>query len=503
MALPNGYTQLRYIQGSGTQYIDTGFKPNQDTRVVADMYFPEQTAPKAVFGGRNGDTTNVDSFVFWMISTSSFRSDFGSDGQAIAINPVGRFLIDKNKTTTSVNGSEYVSPAASFQSDYNLALFTSLDVGGNDKRIVSGNLYFCKIYDNGTLVRDFVPAMNSDGTVGLYDTANGVFYTNAGAGTFTAGPLATGPVDGEGATILAGVSFAIKEGTAMLNGVARKITEGMTILGGAAKKIAVASGIDVAAMVIGYTGAFSDQKDVVMSGKTYRLLTLTGSGTLTVPEEVTADVWMCAGGSGGGSGFDGSYNFGGAGGYVAEADEIKVSGSVVCVIGAGSAGMGVTTIGSSGSTSFGSICSAAGVAGKDGGSGGGGGITAGTGAGKSTVPFLDTSEFDPHSAGGGGGGYRDMEDSVEYKGGAGGSNGSKGNGRKSGGYSGGAGGNKGGGAGGKSGSSTSNVMGSDATFYGSGGGGGAVYWSGDGEKNYDYGGDGYQGVIYVRIPYEQ
>ena len=28
------YTELEYIQSSGTQYIDTGFKPNQDTRVV-------------------------------------------------------------------------------------------------------------------------------------------------------------------------------------------------------------------------------------------------------------------------------------------------------------------------------------------------------------------------------------------------------------------------------------------------------------------------------------
>ena len=31
--LPSGYTQLEYIQSSGTQYIDTGIKPNQDTSI--------------------------------------------------------------------------------------------------------------------------------------------------------------------------------------------------------------------------------------------------------------------------------------------------------------------------------------------------------------------------------------------------------------------------------------------------------------------------------------
>ena len=35
--LPDGYTKLEYLQSSGTQYIDTGVYPNQDTRVVCDV----------------------------------------------------------------------------------------------------------------------------------------------------------------------------------------------------------------------------------------------------------------------------------------------------------------------------------------------------------------------------------------------------------------------------------------------------------------------------------
>jgi hypothetical protein len=49
-------------------------------------------------------------------------------------------------------------------------------------------LYSCKIYDNETLIRDYVPARsNSDNVLGLYDLVNDVFYTNAGTGTFIAG----------------------------------------------------------------------------------------------------------------------------------------------------------------------------------------------------------------------------------------------------------------------------------------------------------------------------
>lgn len=51
--------------------------------------------------------------------------------------------------------------------------------------------YRFKIWDDGTLVRDFIPVYRkSDNKPGLYDLVNGVFYSNeATSGSdFTAGP---------------------------------------------------------------------------------------------------------------------------------------------------------------------------------------------------------------------------------------------------------------------------------------------------------------------------
>ena len=53
-------------------------------------------------------------------------------------------------------------------------------------------LYSCKIYDNGTLVRDFIPAKKiSDNKCGLWDKVTNAFYPNSGTGTFKAGPAIT------------------------------------------------------------------------------------------------------------------------------------------------------------------------------------------------------------------------------------------------------------------------------------------------------------------------
>ena len=53
----------------------------------------------------------------------------------------------------------------------------------------SAKLYNVKFYKNGDMVFNGIPAKrNSDNVVGMYDTVTDTFFTNAGTGTFTAGP---------------------------------------------------------------------------------------------------------------------------------------------------------------------------------------------------------------------------------------------------------------------------------------------------------------------------
>lgn len=49
--IPSEYQMVEYIQSTGTQYINTGFTPNQDTRVVCDFQVTEMSAA-FVFGSR-------------------------------------------------------------------------------------------------------------------------------------------------------------------------------------------------------------------------------------------------------------------------------------------------------------------------------------------------------------------------------------------------------------------------------------------------------------------
>jgi len=182
--LPEGYKEVEYIQSSGTQYIDTEFVPNQDTRVVIDVQ-ATNTTTGVFFGGRGPGTDN--SFTLFSIS-GGYRTDFGATGKtvSIALDPTARRIIDKNKTITTVNGTTYTNESATFTAPTSMTVLAA-NTSGTISYQISAKLYSCQIYDNGTLIRDFVPCINSAGEVGLYDLVNSVFYGNSGSGVFVAG----------------------------------------------------------------------------------------------------------------------------------------------------------------------------------------------------------------------------------------------------------------------------------------------------------------------------
>ena len=51
-----------------------------------------------------------------------------------------------------------------------------------------GRIYYLKIYNSGTLVKNMLLCKNENGVIGMYDTVEKKFYNNNGTGTFIAGP---------------------------------------------------------------------------------------------------------------------------------------------------------------------------------------------------------------------------------------------------------------------------------------------------------------------------
>lgn len=281
-----------------------------------------------------------------------------------------------------------------------------------------------------------------------------------------------------------------------VDGVARKVKAAYIGVNGVAKKI-FASG--VAEMAITYTGKYTDKIVTMGDGLQYRLLTLTSSGNLTLGDACdNVGVWLCSGGAKGGDTSSRGAGNGGMGGEFGSSTYSNLLTAVVTIAAGGNSSSG----GGGGFSDFrpnGQIDNSFTL--KEGAKGGTGATMYNYGRGgaaslESTQPFKDSYFTSyPCAGGGGGSGYNN---GARYKGGGGGSSlgrgedGNSGTGSAAGGITG---GGKGGDA---TGSSASEKAGHNATYYGSGGGGGAIRYA-----ETHNGGNGYQGVVFVRIPLNQ
>lgn len=184
--LPEGYTQVDYIESSRTQYIDTGFKPNQDTKIETKLNVVSRPTQYGDLFGSREETTNQFHII---IRDNGLDGRYGTENYVFNKSELGLHSIVFDKNSLTIDDVTHTYSQQTFSSNYNAYIF-----GVNSKGSVQYpsvlKLYTFKIYDNNILVRNFIPCYrNSDNEVGLYDIVNNVFYTNQGTGAFTYGSV--------------------------------------------------------------------------------------------------------------------------------------------------------------------------------------------------------------------------------------------------------------------------------------------------------------------------
>ena len=183
--LPQGYTELSYIQGDGASCINTRFNPNQSTVVRAGIANDLSSVTCWIFGARNG--TNDGAFGF-LTYKGAYRADYGTETTNLSGTPTERFIIEMNKNSVKIDGAVIATASVqTFATNYPMFLFANNNAG-SAAGFSTTKIYGCKIYNGDVLMREFIPCRrNSDNALGMYDTVHGTFYQNAGSGAFIGG----------------------------------------------------------------------------------------------------------------------------------------------------------------------------------------------------------------------------------------------------------------------------------------------------------------------------
>lgn len=197
--LPTGYQEVEYIQSSGTQYVDTGLSLTSGFQLDISFSYEDENTKKSlgVFGAHDNISPYGRSFLSvhrtsdeFVIGINDAEASFG----AASAGPWYHILCKNSSDEyfAYIDGVQQpLSPNSSTSGQYSSSSLYLFNVHGGEEWFIpiKAKISFCKVYDvDGIKVRDFVPCKNPSSIVGLYDLVNDAFYTNAGTGTFTAGP---------------------------------------------------------------------------------------------------------------------------------------------------------------------------------------------------------------------------------------------------------------------------------------------------------------------------
>ena len=192
--LPAGYKRLEYIRNTSTAYIDTGVDGGHFNKTYVKFILVSVIPTwDSIWGCRQrydqlarGLHIYQPKMLFHLNHNST---DLVSN---IPCSVDTLYEVTYNNGTFNINGDIVAYPTATFSNNYKCLLFGMSDKDGisdaNNKRFARMKCYSFKMWQDDTMVRDFVPCKRrSDNVYGMYDKVEGKFYASASSVAFTGG----------------------------------------------------------------------------------------------------------------------------------------------------------------------------------------------------------------------------------------------------------------------------------------------------------------------------
>jgi hypothetical protein len=193
--------EISYLQGDGTAYIKSGISAKWNTQFEIGVNITESapTVNGTIFGSRvDTNEGNLIVYLDGVSATKKWNWRYGAELHEVVFEQrAGDYVISNLDAPGKLDVvgntiNSYTNSDASFTNGLEIYILSWNNSGTGPAPSTSGNtivkLKFCKIYQNGQLVRNYIPVRV--GQVGyLYDKVSRELFGNAAeSGAFVLGP---------------------------------------------------------------------------------------------------------------------------------------------------------------------------------------------------------------------------------------------------------------------------------------------------------------------------
>ena len=196
----NAFHLASYVECDGTQYVDAGFTPKANTRVIIDLQYVDsgEAGTPGVCGlceshaaylfavGNTKDAQGVENWISWV--GKSWNDDaLVLSGEDFPFDRK-RHQFDIQNGSQKLDGVEYAKKgygADVTDAAKSFCFFACRQVNGGSMTMVyhqkKVRFYGCKVYEGENLTHDFVPAVDAAGVFGILDVKwSRILYPAAG-----------------------------------------------------------------------------------------------------------------------------------------------------------------------------------------------------------------------------------------------------------------------------------------------------------------------------------
>lgn len=178
------YTKIKYIESTGTQYIDTKYICGNDVRIETEFEYLQIDSVFRCIYGKQTKTAAEDAITVSQAVNYTVQAYWRTNLTPFTLEKDRRYKMLQSQNALVLDGVDYDGWSSSITKSQLTMYLMARNNNGSAGNFFKGRIYGFKIYESNILAMDLIPVLDSSKVPCFYDKISNELLYNKGTGEF-------------------------------------------------------------------------------------------------------------------------------------------------------------------------------------------------------------------------------------------------------------------------------------------------------------------------------
>lgn len=178
------YTKIKYIESTGTQYIDTKYICGNDVRIETEFEYLQIDSVFRCIYGKQTRTAAEDAITVSQAVNYTVQAYWRTNLTPFTLEKDRRYKMLQSQNALVLDGVDYGGWSSSITKSQLTMYLMARNNNGAAGNFFKGRIYGFKIYESNILTMDLIPVLDSSKVPCFYDKISNELLYNKGTGEF-------------------------------------------------------------------------------------------------------------------------------------------------------------------------------------------------------------------------------------------------------------------------------------------------------------------------------